>query len=257
MTDRNQKLKPGVLKNDRFVFEYVVEGSGEPTIVFESGLGNDWRIWSPLIRELNSVTRTLAYNRAGYGRSSSRERDRNGDVIAAELHSLLHALNYKPPYILAGHSLGGAFVEIFAQQHPAEVCGLVLIDPMGAEMDELCRKNSISDWERPSLLGKIMASMFLPKGARQELKMREKTLSQTRVGPVCSNRFPVILLSAGKGMWSSRLQDAWLESHVLLAKRYADCCHVVEKDSGHHIQTDNPKFVAAQIVTRWFGRAAI
>ena len=243
MVRSNQSI---VFKSEAFRSEYVAYGSGEPTIVFESGLGDGLKIWSALINELKDVTGSFSYNRAGYGKSSSIHKERNGCAIVAELHGLLHALNYLPPYILVGHSLGGAYMEIFAQKHPEEVCGLVLIDPMAIEMDELCRKDNITEWDF-SLFRKILSSIFLPRGAKRELRMREKTLAETRISPACSNPFPVVIISAGKSMWSSRLQDAWLNSHALLAKRYSDCCHIVEKDSGHYIQTDNPGFIANQI----------
>jgi pimeloyl-ACP methyl ester carboxylesterase len=249
MIRSNQSIKSSVLKRGAFLSEYVAFGSGAPTVVFEAGLGDDLRVWRATIDELKNITGIFAYNRAGYGRSSSMQKDRDGFVIVEELHSLLQASGHTPPYLLVGHSLGGAFMELFAQKHPEEVCGLVLVDPMAVEMDELCKKDDIMEWGRIPLFRKILTSVFLSRGAKQELRMREKTLSQTRISPPCANPFPVALISAGKSMWSSRLQDAWLNSHALLAKRYSDCSHVVEKESGHHIQMDNPAFVAAQILS--------
>ena len=40
-----------------------------------------------------------------------------------------------PPYLLVGHSLGGAFARHFAQRFPAEVAGLLLLDPAHEELD--------------------------------------------------------------------------------------------------------------------------
>ena len=54
--------------------------------------------------------------------------DRKVDYVD-ELHMLLERSGVAPPYVLAGHSLGGVYVKLYAQRYPAEVAGLVLVDP--------------------------------------------------------------------------------------------------------------------------------
>jgi pimeloyl-ACP methyl ester carboxylesterase len=48
---------------------------------------------------------------------------------AYELHALLAAARVKGPYVLVGHSIGGLIARVYAEQYPAEVAGLVLLDP--------------------------------------------------------------------------------------------------------------------------------
>ena len=248
MIQAHDRIEADELRKGAVVSEYVVDGAGEPTIVFEAGLGDGLKVWSAVISELKGVTRSFAYNRAGYGESRSPHKVRDGLVIVEELRSLLRELNYTPPHILVGHSLGSAYMEIFAQTHPEEVCGLLLVDPMTSEMDELCREEGITEWNTP-LFRRILISLFMPRAAKRELRMRKRALTQRTERVPSANAFPVTIITAGKGMWSSRLQAAWLNSHLLLAKQYSNCCHVVEKESGHHVQTDNPRFVAAQILS--------
>ena len=38
---------------------------------------------------------------------------------------------------MVGHSLGGAIVQVFAFEYPAEVAGLVLVDPGDGRVDKL------------------------------------------------------------------------------------------------------------------------
>jgi len=45
------------------------------------------------------------------------------------LHAALHNAALQPPYVLAGHSMGGPYVRVFAALYPDEVSGIVLIDP--------------------------------------------------------------------------------------------------------------------------------
>jgi pimeloyl-ACP methyl ester carboxylesterase len=42
---------------------------------------------------------------------------------------MLDAAGIAPPYIIAGHSIGGAFARYFAGLYPGEVVGLIQIDP--------------------------------------------------------------------------------------------------------------------------------
>jgi pimeloyl-ACP methyl ester carboxylesterase len=53
----------------------------------------------------------------------------------AELHALLARAGVAPPYILVGHSLGGALVRLYAHEHPDQVVGMVLVDPFHEELE--------------------------------------------------------------------------------------------------------------------------
>jgi pimeloyl-ACP methyl ester carboxylesterase len=64
-------------------------------------------------------------------RGHGRQRERPPptlDRYLAELSSVIAQARGDRPFILAGHSLGGLTVRIYAQQDPADVAGLVLVD---------------------------------------------------------------------------------------------------------------------------------
>lgn len=99
-----------------------------PTVVLDAGLAGfstDWALVQPLVA---TFARVCSYDRAGYGWSESVSGERTSEVIAAELHELLHRSGILGPYILVGHSFGGYNVRVFADRYPDEVAGLVLVD---------------------------------------------------------------------------------------------------------------------------------
>jgi pimeloyl-ACP methyl ester carboxylesterase len=104
-------------------------GSGSPTVILEAGLGQPAAMMSGWIQPgLATVTRVCVYDRAGMGWSEPADTPRDGVAIATDLHTLLRRAEIDGPYVLAGHSSGGVYVQVFAAQYPDEVAGLVLLD---------------------------------------------------------------------------------------------------------------------------------
>ena len=57
--------------------------------------------------------------------------------LAGDLRRLLRRSGIRGPYILVGHSFGGMIVRRFAQAHPSEAAGLVLVDAFGTNIRSL------------------------------------------------------------------------------------------------------------------------
>jgi pimeloyl-ACP methyl ester carboxylesterase len=83
-------------------------GSREPVVVFEAGLGEDTSTWDKVLPKVAQFSHTLAYDRAGLGKSDSSPNPKSVEQMVKELHAVLDAAHVSPPYILVGHSLGGA-----------------------------------------------------------------------------------------------------------------------------------------------------
>jgi pimeloyl-ACP methyl ester carboxylesterase len=110
---------------------YLLEkGSGDVTVLFESGIAATNLNWFHIQEQVSQTTTTASYDRAGLGWSSPSRTARTPGNIAAELHQLLEGAGIKPPYILVGHSFGGLVVRMFALLYPEEVSSIVLVDPM-------------------------------------------------------------------------------------------------------------------------------
>ena len=102
--------------------------SDRPTLVIEGGAGSPTEFYHWLNEGLKDSMRVVRYDRAGIAHSEAGDARRTPDVIARQLHQLLAAAGEAPPYILAGHSMGGPYAQVFTELYPKEVVGLALLD---------------------------------------------------------------------------------------------------------------------------------
>ena len=121
----------------------VVTGQGSPAVVFDGGIGARCEEYRELQDRIAVTTTVVTYDRAGYGSSEVGPLPRDSRREVEELRTMLAKLHIPRPYILVGHSLGGLNAQVYADLHPGEVAGIVLLDPpplgfiLGEEYTEL------------------------------------------------------------------------------------------------------------------------
>jgi pimeloyl-ACP methyl ester carboxylesterase len=100
--------------NKNYVVSYCLEKRerGQPVIVFESGLGTDLGNWYKLVDQLSTLAPLVTYDRPGIGKSQANDKLPTTTTVASHLRALLKQLGVAPPYLLVGHSLGGAYVRL-------------------------------------------------------------------------------------------------------------------------------------------------
>src|SRR4051794_34098700 len=103
-------------------------GSGEPTVILEPGLGGTSAAWGWIEPAVANHTRVCVYDRAGRGRSDPSPAAQDGDQIATDLHTLLERAEITGPLVMVGHSLGGLYVLDYTARYPRQVAGMVLLD---------------------------------------------------------------------------------------------------------------------------------
>ncbi len=103
-------------------------GKGTPTVIFESGLGDDNGVWTLVQLEISKNTRTLSYDRACLGNSDTGDLPRSSLDRVHELHTVLNKAKVKAPYIIVAHSIGGYNARLFADTYPKEVSGIIFVD---------------------------------------------------------------------------------------------------------------------------------
>jgi pimeloyl-ACP methyl ester carboxylesterase len=216
-------------------------GEGLPTVVLEAGSGADSSAWGAVLDELASTTRTCAYDRAGRGRSDPAERRTLADA-AAELRELLAAAGEAPPYILVGHSLGGAFVRVFAADHRDETAGLVLVDTFDPDLQ--------ADWIHP-LLGPLRpeyeANLDDLRALVSGVDSLDWAASERQLGAAALDGLPVEVLVAPRyeprlsAAQNAAIAEAWLAARDSLSPGMVR--QTTAWGAGHQIQVDRPDLV--------------
>jgi pimeloyl-ACP methyl ester carboxylesterase len=109
-------------------------GTGSPAVVFLPGAGQVGLDYLNTHERVAELTTSVLYDRAGTGWSELVELPRTAAEVTDELRDLLHAADVPAPYLLVGHSLGGAYARHYAQRFPDEVAGLLLLDPFHEDL---------------------------------------------------------------------------------------------------------------------------
>lgn len=215
---------------------------GTPTVVFQSGLGDDHSTWAPVLRELPVHFEAVAPDRPGYGTSPARDEVRDACRIAQELRALLHGAGLRPPYLLVGHSLGGLYQYVYARLYPEDVAGLVLLDPTHPQLQARLQQ------EQPvaaALLQVARHTTFTPAMAQEfdaqadcldRVEQRAPLAAPARL--LASTDTPVYM-GAGLLNLLEGLRQDWLERSGATLTRVAG--------SGHRIQQDAPGAVVQAI----------
>lgn len=225
---------------------HISESGTGPTVVFESGMGEDTSTWNDVRPLVAEFAHTMAYDRPGLGQSEPTSRPRTVGQMAADLQAVLKAANLTPPYILVGHSLGGAIVQVFAHRYPNEIAGLVLVDPEDGRLTRLLHSRmNTTEWDaRQKALDKAIPNM--PPAARAELQAANES-GGTVARAVTLPPVPVVILTGTRKNpefpGNPLEQDLKLELHNALAAHIPGAKHVLVPNSRHYIQNDAPKLV--------------
>lgn len=256
-------------------------GSGTPTVVFESGFDWPGYSWAGIQTEIAKSTRACWYDRAGNGWSDPGPGRRYSDSVANDLHRLLASAQVAAPYILVGHSLGGFHVREFNALYPGEVVGLVLIDPSNEDMaaripqmprgggpnappivvhivDAVARQTGLWRWfmrdqgPKPDSVAlrdwKIMTSLRRQRkmiiAASHEAPERGSADVVRKAGGLDSVPLAVIVQARPIVVHDSvNLLPAWISLNQDFARRSRRGWLIVAEGAGHFVQFDRPGLV--------------
>jgi len=175
--------------------------------------------------------------------------------MVADLHALLQAAGVPGPYVLAGHSLGGLLVRLYASTYPDEVVGVVLVD---AQPEGLKEQLTPPQWT-------VYEALLTPPPPGFELVPDLETVdfdtsfAQMRAAAEVSSLrpLPLAVLSHGQpfalppdlpaGFTATVLERAWQAEQADLARLVANARHSSAGRSGHDIHQDQPALVTEAI----------
>jgi pimeloyl-ACP methyl ester carboxylesterase len=217
----------------------------QPTVVFESGLGDDSAPWwrSGVASRVQAVAPVFTYDRAKDPRTP-----RTAKNIARELHERLAEAHVAPPYVLVSHSFGAEYVLQFASDYRDEVVGLVMVDPTPFRFftDGF---NVLSPADRAALEEK-MRNYAAQAGPRRRAEWEAKSGAAAEAERAQIARdMPVTIISA-TGHSPDKpeaIREWWIAQHEAWAKRYP-AGRLVQVDCGHYVQLEKPDVVVAEIV---------
>jgi pimeloyl-ACP methyl ester carboxylesterase len=104
-----------------------VDGAdGAPVVVFIHGLAASGSVWKGQAERLRDRFRVVRYDLRAHGDSESLDEPCTRSDLATDLIGVVDALCIERAF-LVGHSAGGVIAMQAAVEHPARVCGLVLV----------------------------------------------------------------------------------------------------------------------------------
>ncbi len=224
---------------DRGQLEHHVVGAGSPVVVFQSGLGDGLGVWSAVQAGLPKDITSIAFSRAGYGRSAARDGEHSPCAAAAELRAGLRQAGLAPPYVLVGHSLGGLYQFAFARLYREEVAGIVLVEPTHPQHWPRMQQDAPA---LAMLVRTARLATFSPT-MRREFDDQQRCLD--RLDTLPSPRVPTRVLVRGRftppetGAFEHMSRDLWRGWPTLLAINGVEPVD----GTGHYIQKDKPAAV--------------
>ncbi|HEU4651289.1 MAG TPA: alpha/beta hydrolase [Croceibacterium sp.] len=120
----------GVRLPDGRLLNFVCMGEGSPTVILTPGMGNvSFGAWAAVQPAIAKATRVCAWDRPGFGFSDGVSSEQTVATTTADLEAALASGKIAGPYVMVGHSLGAFESLLFADRHPDQVAGMVLLDP--------------------------------------------------------------------------------------------------------------------------------
>ncbi|MGH7023409.1 MAG: alpha/beta fold hydrolase, partial [Caulobacteraceae bacterium] len=251
-----------------------------PTVIFESGFAatsSEWDRVQPVIARAHF---TCSYDRAGYGWSDPGPLPRDGTAVARDLAAALKAARIRGPLVLVAHSDGALFARIFADRHPHQVVGMVLVDPSVEHQDLRFaavygkKAGSLAPLiARAKACGAAAARHALPsldpslircgpsptastEARRENLSAADwktqvseletlwgATSDEVDAGGPTMGAMPLVVLTAAGG----RVNPLWAALHDELARRSTRGSSQLVQRSGHMMMFDRPDAIIAAI----------
>jgi pimeloyl-ACP methyl ester carboxylesterase len=244
-------LPGSVVEADGHKVYFRCEGKGSPTVVFLSGWGVDSTGWASVFDGTSRVTRSCEYDRAGIGETSTygalprQARDAHDQV--RELEQLLRNGDIAKPYVLVGHSWGGALARLYAGTHD-DVKAVVFVDGSSPGQDAaIAAVLPPKKPGEPPLLEELRKPVDVAVSNPEYLAWG-RSLNEAGEVKSLGDR-PMIVVTAGNTFagFKDVMFPVWLGLQKRLPSLSSRSVHVLARGSGHFVQLDAPELVLAAV----------
>ncbi|MFH1265872.1 MAG: alpha/beta hydrolase [Planctomycetota bacterium] len=229
--------------------EYLVVGSGSPTIVLVSSSGDPMEGWHRVLGPLGESSTVFAYNRPGVGGSSKPALPQTVEHMVETLRTLLREVGLPSPYVLVGHSLGGLIVNLFARRFPADVAAVVMLEATAPEDPAVMADN---DPIIRRIARRTMGTIFGKEANAETEHVVRTSIAVEQAGPFPA--IPLIVVTGDKPAmsWMSwatapEAAAARAEYQQKLAKLSPVGRQIIAARSGHCPHFTEPEVVVAAV----------
>lgn len=224
-----------------------------PAVILDGGVWSDWEaVRAELAGERVTV---CAFDRPGTLGSASTPvpTPRTARAHVADLRDALAEAGIGGPYVVAGHSNSALFDQLWAVDDPADIAGLVLVDPVTHDYHER-RFAALADRLPPEQLEALRADSE-PKPVLFDAEQLDIAGTQRLLAEAwgAALDLPAVVLTHGVPAeappgWPVDVDEAlWRDLHRDLAARFHGGRLVVAEQSGHDIHRMQPDLVADAI----------
>jgi pimeloyl-ACP methyl ester carboxylesterase len=225
-------------------------GTRTPTVLLFNGFQERTQNWARIQKDVAADTRVCTFDRAGEGWSGAAPGPQDGRELAHDLHALLAAARVPGPYVLAGHSVGGTYALVYAQQYPRQVAGVALIDSSTPYQFALPNyPRFYSTWRRVSALFPTMARAGTARifglgnprelrADRDEFAELPTAFKQAQALKTLGHK-PLVVLTADVGQ-----QAGWSASQDRLARLSKNSAHRTTHGATHGALLEDQHFAA-------------
>jgi len=228
------------------------EGAGPTTVVLIAGFGGSIENWGTIGPTVARTTRVCAYDRFGDGASDAPPAPQTFAPEAADLHALLQAADEPGPYIIVGHSFGGAEAVTFASMFPNEVGGLLLVDASPPAWNTAICAVPDDGSDTSHVFQALCAQLSKPDNNVEQL---DAPTAFAQVATVNSlSGFPMIVATADHHSYpglaaseEARLDDVWNAGQAHWMSLAPSAQLITVDNTGHNIQLDRPDVVLDKI----------
>ncbi|MBB6609929.1 alpha/beta fold hydrolase [Pontibacter sp. Tf4] len=227
--------------------EMIQAGTGEYTVIFESGFGTDYKVWGNVATEIANTNQVLLYSRAGTGKSEPNPKPQTLEAAIQDLTTLIEKANLKAPFILVGHSYGAFIIRGYAALNPDKVKGLVFVDPahekLMQELKKIDHAKAVKDVE--------LQNSFMPARFKQENDLINQIFDKATLPDFGKlPQEPAVVLTSvqhrpNPEMFLHEPQgvEVWRKLHTEFFGQFTSGAHLVTANSGHNIHREEPELV--------------